>query len=163
MKSILFSTGILVILLLSCQKDNNVINRNDRYIIVMGSVCGWCAGEDSIIIAKDSIHYKYASPCDAGVFRKDTLTDINDWNSLIAQLDMNEFQKINLNTCNFCVDGCDEWISIKNDSVFHKIRFGYQDSTAIQKIKPFVDKLNALKARFKNESHLKPVLLTFFF
>jgi hypothetical protein len=53
----------------------------------------------------------------------------------------------NYNACNICVDGCDEWISIKNNSVSHQIRFGLGQK--IDSKKPLQDLLAELRSEFR--------------
>jgi hypothetical protein len=140
----------ILLFLVSCEKEKIIKEEdNNELIITMGTTCGWCAGGDSLFISENKIYYKYNSPCDDKDYWKDTLTNKNEWNNLIRHLDYNEFQKININTCYVCADGCDTWIYIKNGSAFHKIRFGYEDSIVIKNIKPFVDRLDSIRLRFR--------------
>jgi hypothetical protein len=37
---------------------------------------------------------------------------------------MDDFIKLNYNSCNICIDGCDEWIYMQNEESSHKITFG---------------------------------------
>ncbi len=75
----------------------------------------------------------------------------SEWDKLTGMIDFDEFNNIHLNTCNVCVDGCDKWITLRNGSYSHTIRFGYQDSAAIQSIKPLVDKLDSIRKAFRAE------------
>jgi len=145
---LLLTTVFSFLLILSCTKEKKTAG-NDELVITMGSICGWCAGGDSLLITKYMINYHFISPCDKNSYIKDTLTNIKEWNTLIGEFDQEKFQKININTCNYCADGCDTWISIKNNSISHMIRFGYADSNAILTIKPFVDKLDSIRIRFR--------------
>jgi hypothetical protein len=54
-----------------------------------------------------------------------------------------------MNPCNECVDGCDQWITIRNGSYSHIIRFGYGDSAALISIYPFADKLDSIREVFR--------------
>ena len=113
-------------------------------------MCGWCAGADSLLITEKKTHYEYFSPCDDSDYFRDTVTEKKEWNDLIGQLDMEKFQNIDINTCYVCVDGCDTWINVKDSSVSHTIRFGYADTIVIKDIRPFVDKLDSIRTRFRN-------------
>jgi hypothetical protein len=73
----------------------------------------------------------------------------SEWDKLTGIIDFDEFNNIHLNTCNVCADGCDKWITIRNGSYSHTIRFGYQDSAAVQPIKPLVDKLDSLREVYR--------------
>lgn len=146
MKTRLLLTIIVLIQLISCKKEEQ---KNNGIEITMGSICGWCAGGDSIIITQENIKYASFNFCDTNSFIRDTSTNINEWNKLIKLLDYNVFQNISIYTCYYCADGCDTWVDIKNSTNSHRIRYGYNDSLAIQNIRPFVDKLDSIRFRFK--------------
>jgi hypothetical protein len=143
----LFPIGFSILLISSCTKEKRT-DGNDDIAITMGTMCGWCAGDDSLLITKYKTHFRFINPCDSKGYIKDTLTDLKEWNTLIGKLDLDKFQKININTCNICVDGCDTWISINNNTISHTIRFGNIDS-ALVTIKPFVDKLDSIMLSFR--------------
>ena len=154
MKRILFTIGLSILFILSCEKEeSHHQNGKGGLEIMTGTICGWCAGVDSLIITEDKMNYHYINPCDESDYFKDTITEKSKWDELIKLIDLEEFLKITINTCYVCVDGCDTWISIKNDSTSHTIRFGYSDSLTIQNIKPFVDKLDSIRTRFRNEKN----------
>jgi len=52
--------------------------------------------------------------------------------ALLAKLDFQELKKLNLNSCNLCVDGCDDWIYFDNGTETHYIRLRQM----IQKFSP---------------------------
>jgi hypothetical protein len=136
---------ISIVLMLSCEKGKD----DNEFMIAMGTVCGWCGGSDSLVITEDKTSYEYNSPCDNNDLSRNGLTGKSEWDELIELLDMDKFQNININTCYVCVDGCDTWISVKSGSVTHEIRFGFEDSTAIMDIRPFVDKLDSIRTAFR--------------
>jgi hypothetical protein len=145
MRRIKLTIVISIVLMLSCEKGKD----NNDLMISMGTVCGWCGGSDSLIITEDKSSYEYNNLCDNNDFSRNTLTGKCEWNELIELLDMDKFQNININTCYVCIDGCDTWISLKDGSVSHKIRFGFEDSAAIMDIRPFIDKLDSIRIEFR--------------
>ena len=61
----------------------------------------------------------------------------------------NELKKLELNSCNLCADGCDDWIYFDNGTDSHYIRFGSNDPK-LQPIKEFVDQLNTIKTQYRD-------------
>jgi hypothetical protein len=150
MRKISIALGTLILTLFCCERENVIPdNENSRLRMVIGTACGWCAGTDSLVITKDSVIYKFISPCDNNDYTTDSVTNPNDWNDLVNLLDTDEFTEIDINTCYVCVDGCDTWISVKGDSISHKIRFGHRDSIAVQNIRPFINKLDSIRNGFR--------------
>jgi hypothetical protein len=64
----------------------------------------------------------------------------------LNDVNLNDFLKLDYHSCNVCVDGCDEWISLKNSKISHLITFG--KGTEIDKISKLQDKLAELRAEF---------------
>ena len=144
-KGILTPAVIVMILLARCDRGENPRpEETERLTFTIGTICGWCAGGDSLTISKDSTRYESFSPCDDSAYSAGTVTDPAAWKELTGLFDAVEFQKILINTCYYCVDGCDTWIMVTGDSISHRIRFGYRDSLAIQQIKLFVSHLESL-------------------
>lgn len=151
MRKFFYALGVAgLILFVSCRKEEE----NKRLEITIGTVCGWCMGEDSLVIDKDNIRYDYNGRycSSSNEVRIDTLTDKKEWNGLVAKLDLSEFKKVNVNSCDVCVDGCDTWITIHQGGYCHHIKFGMGDSAAISKIKPFINKLDSIRSRFRTNT-----------
>jgi hypothetical protein len=155
MKKYVLPTLLLYLsILISCENNNKYINDDDLLKsgkglkITIGSVCGWCAGGDSLFITESGTSFTRFIPCGGNGYAKDTITNPNEWNELLEKLDLAEFKKITINTCYLCVDGCDTWILVKNDTFSHRISFGYNDTVALENIRPFVDKLKKIRDRF---------------
>lgn len=123
---------------------------NYRIEIVMGTLCGWGAGGDSLVITKEITSYAFYAPSDDRDFKTIDVTAEKEWNQLLTLLDFEEFQKININTCNVCVDGCDQWISVRTDSLYHHIRYGLGDTAAIKPILPFALKLDSIRKYYRD-------------
>lgn len=149
MKKYGFGLLLCFTFLVACEKDKGKADKVYNGIVIsMNSECGWCAGGDSLLVTKDMTYYEFRPACNSAGYSKDSLTNVNEWNELVALLDMDKFKSINLNTCYVCADGCDTWITVNNGQVFHKIRFGSEDSAKLKDIQPFVDKLTSIKAKY---------------
>jgi hypothetical protein len=118
-------------------------------VIKAGTICGWCAQNDTLIISGQSFRYVNYVQCNTTnpSVRKTGRLAAAETELLLKKLDFSEFKKLDLNSCNVCVDGCDDWITITQGSETHSIRFGRNDSK-LQSIQAFVDQLNALKSKY---------------
>ena len=58
-------------------------------------------------------------------YKKDTITDPSEWLQLVNLLDLDEFNKIDIDKCAVFYDGCEMWIHIDSVDLFHQIRFDY--------------------------------------
>jgi hypothetical protein len=151
MKISKFIIILLTICLISCNKPDNIsLNKdNSSLVIKAGFMCGWGSGEDSLIISSTTIKYVYSVPAKSHVpeINQTRPTTTRDWKNITDAININNFLKLNYNTCNICVDGCDEWISIINDSVSHQVRFGL--GFKIDSIKPLQDLLTQFRSEFR--------------
>ena len=138
--------------LITCNKttDNPMIKDNNSLVIKSGFMCGWGAGQDSLIISSTMIKYVYSVPANSQIPEINKARPITDteWNNILNSINLNNFLNLNYNSCNICVDGCDEWIAIKNDAISHQIRFGM--GIKIDSIKPLQDILSQLRSEFRN-------------
>ncbi len=143
---VIFAVIINGLFLLRCEREkNDMFEPMDATEIVMGSICGWCAGGDSIIITSERITYKFNRPCDENDYSVQQQMNSDDWVELLLLFDWPTFKQIDINTCNVCADGCDTWISVRMHSDYHLIRYGFQDSLVLEPIKSFVNKLDSLR------------------
>lgn len=148
MKNGLLAIGMSIFLFSSCNSDKNVVElKTNKVEISMCSICGWCAGGDSLLITQEMTYYEANKQCGEIINKEELETADADWNELIDLLDKEEFLKIDINTCNVCVDGCDTWITLNDGGNIHTIRYGYNDSLVIEPIRPFVDKLEEIKGK----------------
>ena len=135
---------LFLVLIISCDSENE----KPEMVFTIGTVCGWCAGSDSLVITKQKKTFTLAAICDRKEKRTSNLTPESEWEELIALYNQQKFEAINVNTCNVCADGCDTWIRVENGNFSHEIRFGYQDSVILP-IKEFVEKLESLKSKYE--------------
>jgi hypothetical protein len=140
MKIFLLASLLFLLWAISCNKEKDT----SGLTIVYGFACGWCGGSDSLIITESNINYRKMHGCDHHAYSKVSHIDKSEWDKLNASVNLEEFGDIDLNSCNICVDGCDFWITIRDGSYFHKIRFGSLEMEALQPIRPFVNKLDSL-------------------
>jgi hypothetical protein len=122
---------------------------NNSLVIKSGFMCGWGAGQDSLVISSTMIKYVYSVPSNSQVpeIIKERPTTATEWNNILNSINLNNFLNLNYNSCNICFDGCDEWITVKNDSISHQIRFGM--GLKIDSIKPLQDILSQLRTEFR--------------
>jgi hypothetical protein len=143
---ILMAVTIVCLVGISCDDDEDA---PVDIVIKTGQECGWCAGRDSLTITKFNSSYAFDSPC-PGIEDKERNADTNptEWNELLATLDWDDFNQVQVNTCAVCADGCDAWISVEKNRKTHRIRFT-ESSTEIEPIRPFVEKLDSLIEAFR--------------
>ena len=125
-----------------CTEEN--LNAEDSIRIEFGSVCGWCAGEEKITVTESKVKYFREIPCgeNAGKTELSRSYSSDDWDELVNSFDYDHFLTLGYNTCNVCVDGCDEFIIITKDGKTHEIR--YNPGTEIEGIEGFQEKLEEL-------------------
>jgi hypothetical protein len=145
MKNLLLFIVTVLIALASCKKAED--DKADL-VIQAGFMCGWGAGEDSINISETNIEYVYYVPRESALPKMRASRNLteSEWLEIINSFNTDDFTELEYNTCNICVDGCDEWISIKNDKLYHKIRFTKDQQ--IDAIKGLQDKLSMLREEF---------------
>lgn len=141
----LFALILLSILIVSCESDTE----NSEMVITIGTTCGWCAGTDSLVITKNNMTYTLAAICDRGEKKINKVTPDSIWQKINGLYDQTKFEKININTCNVCADGCDTWIRVQNGDFNHIIRFSSYQDTVLSPIWEFVGKLNDLKNEYE--------------
>jgi hypothetical protein len=147
---IAFTILLIIGILPGCTKSDFNQTEHSDLIIKAGFICGWGAGEDSIEISKTVIKYFYSIPIKSQqpLINKTRIISNSEWTEILNDVDMDEFLKLNYQSCNICVDGCDEWIYIQKDGVSHKITFG--KGQKIDSINKLQTKLSQLRAEFNN-------------
>jgi hypothetical protein len=127
-KKLLPAIFLILTCLGGCDKSEkpNINSEESSLKIRAGYMCGWGAGEDSLYISSIVIKYVYSVPAQASFpkINKTRPTTAAEWTNILNSLDLNTFVKLDYNSCNICVDGCDEWIKIQDDQISHQIRFG---------------------------------------
>ncbi len=149
MWKILFLT-VIVFSAWSCSESKEDELESSDFVIKTGTVCGWCAQNDTLTIDGKDVRYVNFTQCSTTnpSVSKTGRLETAALELLLSTLDYPEFKKLDLNSCNVCVDGCDDWISIKNGAETHTIRFDLNDPK-LQSVKSFVDQLNAIKTMYE--------------
>jgi len=141
--------GVVFIVAFACIYDSVDDKSNDSDMIIKtGTICGWCSVNDTLTITRNSVRYVNYANCSTNKPSVEKIGEMNtaELDALLAKLDFAELKKLDLNSCNVCFDGCDDWIYFSNGTENHYIRFTRNDSK-LQPIQAFVDQLNAIKAQ----------------
>ena len=148
MRSTLFVLCAVMVVLSCSEKEITDNDQLNTYSVVLGHVCGWCAGADSLFITDEMLMYTKIFYCADSISIQKKPYSLNELNKLMELINIEEFLNISINTCNVCADGCDTWITVSNDTLSHSIRFGYRDSLEVHKIMPFIDALHEIQTEF---------------
>ena len=146
MKPVSFLILTAFFVFLSCKKSE--LTPNNDLIIKAGFVCGWGSGEDSMEISQTMIKYAYYIPAKSftPIINKTRPVPDSEWTEILNDVNLDDFIKLNYQSCNICVDGCDEWISIQDDKIYHKITFG--KGSIIDTISRLQNKIAELRTEF---------------
>ena len=142
--------SLFLIFSFSCVYDNLDEKSADANLVIKtGTVCGWCAKNDTLTLSDTHVRYVNYTNCSSSkpTLEKTGELTASELQTLLNLLDFDELKRLELNSCNICVDGCDDWISFKNGTQTHFIRFGANDAK-LQPIKAFVDQLNVIKSKY---------------
>jgi len=142
--------GVVFIVAFACTYDSLDDKSSDSDLIIKtGTICGWCSVNDTLTITRNSVRYVNYANCSTSKPSVEKMGELNaaEFDALLAKLDFAELKKLDLNSCNVCFDGCDDWIYFRNGSEDHYIRFTRNDPK-LQPIQTFVDQLNAIKALY---------------
>ncbi len=118
--------------------------------ILTGYRCGWCAGSDSLYINSEIVSYTF-SKCGPYLYDDQSNTDEDYWNEMLQLLDYEKFKSIDLNECGICYDGCDLWITINDGLSTHTILTDFRDSTQLEGITEFMEKLDAIRKSYREK------------
>lgn len=150
----IFLFASIIILFFSCTYDTfEDKDSNSALVIKTGTVCGWCTVNDTLTISGNTVRYVDYANCSAtnpSVQKTGTLND-SELEMLISKFSFSEFQKLGLNSCNVCFDGCDDWIQVTYGTESHHIRYGGSE-TELQPIKAFIDQISQIKAKYTGEN-----------
>jgi len=126
MKYILFCIAFLLSVPFTCNRQEPEAGVSDSETkITAGYVCGWGSGEDSLVITSGKVSYRFFVPASSSkpsvtVSRSLTAAEQEEIRNAV---DFPTFSQLEYNSCNVCVDGCDEWIIIKYLRSTHEIRY----------------------------------------
>ena len=145
----LFLIFIITLFLSNCKKTE--LTPTSDLTIKAGFMCGWGSGEDSLVISQTRVTYVYYIPAQSQlpVINKSRPVSESEWTEIINDINLNDFVKLNYQSCNICVDGCDEWISIQDENISHSIRF--DKGKQIDTISKLQTKLAELRSEFSKK------------
>lgn len=140
---------IAIFVISNCKKSE--LTATSELTINAGFMCGWGSGEDSLVISQNKISYVYYIPGQSQlpVIRKSRAVSESEWTEILNDVNLDDFDKLSYQSCNICVDGCDEWISIQDDNFSHSIRFG--KGLQIDTINKLQTRLAELRAEFSKK------------
>ncbi|WP_346238556.1 hypothetical protein ABDK00_008090 [Niabella insulamsoli] len=124
----------------------------DELKISVSTICGWCAGGDSLLITASSTVYRHTFGCNEKTETIRAKTEKADWDALIASLDRDAFEKIDLNICNVCADGCDIRATVREKKFAHTISYGNIDNEAVAEVRPFLKVLESMLGQFRAQN-----------
>lgn len=153
MKKIAIALTVLVLAaFFSCQKSAYVhqFDKNEIQISI-SSRGGWCAGADSLTMAAKKTIYVHKKTCKDEFKTENLQTSSVEWGELISLLNTDDFESVNLNSCGVCYDGTDFTVTVKQGNFEHAIRFDKLNDPKLATIKPFIDKLMALRNQYKRQ------------
>ena len=129
MKGLLNTALIILVFLVIGSCNNSEVPAYENFKIEFGSMCGWCAGEEFITVTHSEIKYIRNIPCGEGkgTKKKEKKISSKKWNEILSSFDYSLFKTLKYNTCNVCVDGCDEIIKITEKDSIHEIRYSPND------------------------------------
>lgn len=135
----------------SCKEDPEEKEYGQTFILRTGTVCGWCSQNDTLEIKGNAVRYVNYAQCQNSNPSEEKSGKIlnSEIDNLLKKLDAEEFKKLDLNSCNICVDGCDDWIYFENDAMSHYIRFSRNDSK-LEPIQSFINELFVLKSKYSS-------------
>lgn len=151
MKYTLWIAIVAIAVTAACQRKSALVSNNELSISI-STVCGWCTGGDSLVITANQTIYRNYKTCNpTNATGKTVATDKAQWKELISLLNREDFNKIHLNLCNVCADGCDVRVTLKDKNNNHSISYGSSDNEAVAAIRPFLEKMEAIRAGYKKE------------
>lgn len=125
MRAYLISIVAISLIAYSCKTVRTEQLSNSDLVIKTGFICGWGAGQDSMEVSQKAVKYIYYVPrksSEAQITKTRAISEA-EWTEISNSVNTADFAKLDYKTCNVCVDGCDEWISIQNGKLSHQITF----------------------------------------
>jgi hypothetical protein len=142
---------LLVSLFTACNPSLDHLESGEvttEYFIETNQSCGWCGGTNYFNLTKGKATFSHNYTCndfeDIPV-KKITISDM-EWTNLIAKLDFDAFQQIDLQTCALCADGCDTEIIISKSGLSHRFTYAWHEAEELAKVRDFLNVFDSLKA-----------------
>ena len=97
----------------------------------------------------NGVNFTWTSGCYPDSVKKNSRTfTISEWNQLESSVNFETFKAINSNSCQTCVDGCDDIIKITQGTETHEIRVESDDTLDV--IRPLLDQLRGYHDELRN-------------
>lgn len=148
MKQLLNLSIIVFVLFVSACANFKKRSNNDMVVHFNGA-CGWCAGSDSMYLNKSVETYSKPPVCNFKGVAYEYPAAPKNWEALVETFDMSKFKQIEMNTCAVCVDGCDDWVTVRQGNDVHTIRYSDIEHEALLPIKPFLEKLRSIREIYR--------------
>lgn len=147
---------LLVVVLFSCGKDvddllSEKLSAEEEYIKT-GISCGFCAGVcmDTLVVTPNKLLYKkviWGEGDPKSELIEQAFTQ-KGWENLLGLVSLSEFEKLDMESCARCYDGCDYWLDIKAGGVENDISFAWNSFPA--EVDSLTKALNSIKEQFNN-------------
>lgn len=128
-------------------------SNSSEYFIESGQSCGWCGGTNIFNISSNQASFSHNYACDE--FEDIPVKKINitnsEWSKLISKLDFDAFQKIDLQTCFMCSDGCDTKITITRSGSSHSFTYAWLEAEELDTVREFLTAFELLKTEKTKE------------
>jgi len=143
--------SLITLFAFTCSKNEAEDDFSTDFEIKYGSECGWCAGQEYLIIKNSNIEYQKIIPCgeNKGETKKSRKISEEEWNEITSSFSYDLFFTLDYKDCNVCVDGCDEILEIKDNDKEHILRF--TPSKEIEGMEELRILLGALMEELKDE------------
>jgi hypothetical protein len=117
----------MLILLFSCSEKK--IEEQPDFTIKFGSECGWCGGQEYIVVSGTKVEYDRNIPCgeNEGTINKSRNLSSEEWEEIYNSFSYTLFKTLQYTNCNVCADGCDEIIQITDNESAHELRYSFSD------------------------------------
>lgn len=125
----------------SCEDTD--LTPTEAFQIRFGQICGWCHGHEDMTFKSRAYTYAYDYACgdSLDVAQKSYAMTSAMWQSILENVDAENFASIDLNTCAYCADGCDYWLTLEDSAYSHEIRFSSVDLIADETTRALANEL----------------------
>ena|SRR5688572_16986279 len=130
----------------TCYDDSDIIS------VVSTLECGWGGGNnDSLSITPSGV--SYMANCTEHAVLDEDIT-CTEWTELVESFDLAEFNALNLNSCQLCVDGCDMSIAVKTTTTYNRIKIPYylfDDAQEPDEVRALRKKIEKIRQRMRKK------------
>lgn len=130
----------------SCSTDSDnpdemIVNEIDIYFGSFGGLCGY---SDSLSIFSNlDTHFELEDFCTDTDFETEKSLSQSEYDDLINSFSLTDFESLNLNSCDRCVDGIDNFLHIVSSDFRHRIVYANEDNINI--IQDLITELESIR------------------